>query len=209
MRKFLTILIITTLLIIGIWFYPGQTPQKPEEILPEELEGLGSIILKNTNFEDFNFGYFSFKYPDWQKLEMEPTLFLPEEIAQKEEVLLYLTNSDGVKFLATKRKVRPELLEKPYPLVLREVFTKNQEVLEEQGSLEEWYLIREMFFENGVLVESKVVVFGTTITSLQKSIIVYEDNSRFIYSVGISAREQTFEDYRSLIEFVMNSVRYY
>lgn len=204
MKKFLTILIIT-LLVVGIW----QILQKPEEILPEELESLGSVILKNTNFEDFNFGYFSFKYPDWQKLEMEPALFLPEEIAQKEEVLLYLTNSDGVKFLATKRKVRPELLEKPYPLVLREVFTKNQEVLEEQGSLEDWYLIREMFFENGVLVESKVVVFGTTITSLQKSIIVYEDNSRFIYSVGISAREQIFKDYRLLIEFVMNSVRYY
>lgn len=208
MKKAL-IIIFALLVVGGIWFFYEQIFKEPAEISESELEDLGGIILKNTDFKEFKAGFFSFKHPDWQKLELDPTLFLPRDIVLKEQVLLYLVNSDGVKFLATKREVEAEYLERPYPLVLRQVFTENQEALEEQGGLEDWYLIRERFFESGVLVESKVVTFGTPITSMQKSIIVYEDNSRFIYSVGISAQENIFEDYRSLVEFVMNSIRYY
>lgn len=204
------LVIIFSLLVIGAsWFIVQQALKEPAELPKSQVGDLSSIILKNTNFREFKTGFFSFKYPDWQQLELDPTLFLPRDIALKEQILLYLTSSDGVKLLATKREVEVEYLEKPYPLVLRQVFTKNQEALKKQGGLEEWYLIRERFFESGVLVESQVVTFGTPITSMQKSIIVYENNSRFIYSVGVSAQENIFEDYRSSVEFIMNSVRYY
>lgn len=208
MKKVL-IIIFALLVVGGIWFFSEQIFKEPAEISESELGNLSAIILKNTNFKEFKAGFFSFKHPAWQQLELDPSLFLPKDIVPKEQVLLYLTNSDGVKLLATKREVGAEYLEKPYPLVLRQVFTENQQALKEQGGLEDWYLIRERFFESGALVESKVVTFGTPITSMQKSIIVYEDDSRFIYSVGLSAQENIFEDYRSLVEFVMNSVRYY
>ena len=208
MKKVL-IIIFALLVVGGIWFFFHQIFKEPAEISESELGSLSAIILKNTNFKEFETGFFSFKHPDWQRLELDSTLFLPKDIVPKEQVLLYLTNPDGVKLLATKREVEAEYLEKPYPLVLRQVFTENQQALKEQGGLEDWYLIRERFFESGVLVESRVVTFGTPITSMQKSIIVYENDSRFIYSVGISAQENIFEDYRLLVEFVMNSIRYY
>lgn len=109
--KILIILIIT--IGIGIGFYFQQKSEIPEEISPEEqLKNLGSVILQNTKFEDFSANRFSFKYPDWTEIEIDSLLIWPKEIAEKEKILLYLTNTDGVKMLVTKRKVDPEDLTK-------------------------------------------------------------------------------------------------
>jgi hypothetical protein len=196
------------ILIFGIYFFlQFKASQKISS--PEKVGDLSEIILENTEFKTFNHKRFLFKHPDWQKIEIDTLLLWPREISEKQELLLYLSNSDGVKILVTKREVETEYIEKPYPLIFREMFTEEQQILEERGEVTEWDLITEKFFENGVLIESKVVVFGTTNASIQKSIIVTEDNSRFIYSVGVSAQEEVFGYYRPLVKSILDSIRYY
>ncbi|MCP6719143.1 MAG: hypothetical protein KJI71_02825 [Patescibacteria group bacterium] len=208
MRKFLVILIFIVLVIsFGIYFWRANNMS--EEVSGDRLKDLSSIILENTKFKDFNINRFYFQHPNWQEIEIDPELIWPKEIAAKQEILLYLTNPDGVKIVATKKEVDPEYFKKPYPLIFREISTRELQILEEEGRLTDWLIIKEQFFENGILIESKMVIFGTTIASIQKSIIVNENNSRFIYSVGISGRDRTFEDYRSLAEYITDSMRYY
>lgn len=203
------IILVFVFTFIFVYFYFRES-QVPEEISStERLKDLSAIILENSEFKTFTFNYFYFKYPDWQKLEIDPTLIWPREIAEKQEILLYLTNPDGVKIIATKREMETEYLKKPYPLVFREIFARDRQILEEKGGILDVEVIREEFFENGVLVELRVVVSGVTNTSIQKSIIVNENNSRFIYSVGISAQAEIFEDYRLLAEYIISSTRYY
>ena len=207
MKKILLVFTIL-ILIFGIYFFlQFKAPQ--ETYSPEKVGDLSEIILENTEFKTFRYKRFLFKHPDWQEIEIDTLLLWPREISEKQELLLYLTNPDGVKVLVTKREVETEYIEKPYPLIFREMFTEEQQILEERGEVTEWDLITEKFFENGVLIESKVVVFGTTNASIQKSIIVTEDNSRFIYSVGISAQEEIFEYYRPLVKSILDSIRYY
>ena len=129
-------------------------------------------------------------------------------MVEKQQILLYLVNSEGVKILLTKTKVEPEYFKKPYPLILRETFAKERELLEKEGGVIDWQVVKERFFENGVLLESKIFFYGSTICSIQKSVIIVENNSRFIYSVGISAEERLFEDYRPLAEYIIDSVYY-
>lgn len=81
--------------------------------------------------------------------------------------------------------------------------------MEREGGLSDLEIIREEFFENGVLIESKSMIFGKSITSISKSIIIKKEDKGFIYSFGISAREQIFEDYRSLAKYISDSTRYY
>lgn len=207
MKKILLIILLLVF-IFGFYFY-FQESKIPERAPSIESLGLGSIIFENTKFKTFNLNYYSFKYPDWQELKIDLMLIWPKEIAEKEEILLYLTNSDGVRVLATKRKIETTLLGKPYPLIFRETFAKDLQILKEQGGVTERQLIREKFFENGILIESRSIIFGTSYTSIQKSIIVNEDSSPFIYSVGVSAKSEVFEDYRPLAEYIISSVRYY
>lgn len=203
------IILVFVFAFIFTYFYFRES-QVPEEISStERLKDLSAIILENSEFKTFTLNYFYFKHPDWQKLEIDPTLIWPREIAEKQEILLYLTNPDGVKIIATKREMETEYLKKPYPLVFREIFARDRQILEEKGGILDVEVIREEFFENGVLVELRVVVSGVTNTSIQKSIIVNENNSRFIYSVGISAQAEIFEDYRLLAEYIISSTRYY
>lgn len=207
MKKILLVFTIL-ILIFGIYFFLQF--KAPQEISsPEKAGDLSEIILENTEFKTFRYKRFLFKHPDWQEIEIDTLLLWPREISERQELLLYLTNPDGVKVLATKREVKTEYIKKPYPLIFREVFTEEQQILEEKGEVTEWDLITEKFFENGVLIESKVVVFGATNASIQKSIIVTEDNSRFIYSVGISAQEEIFKYYRPLVKSILDSIRYY
>lgn len=196
------------ILIFGIYFFL-QFRSSQEISSPEKVGDLSEIILKNAEFKTFRHKRFLFKHPDWQEIEIDTLLLWPREISERQELLLYLSNPDGVKVLVTKREVETKYIEKPYPLIFREIFTEEQQILEEKGEVTEWDLITEKFFENGVLIESKVVVFGTTNASIQKSIIVTEDNSRFIYSVGISAQEEVFEYYRPLVKSILDSIRYY
>lgn len=196
------------ILIFGIYFFL-QFRASQETYLHEIVGDLSEIILENTEFKTFRHKRFLFKHPDWQEIEIDTLLLWPREISEKQELLLYLSNPDGVKVLATKREVEIKYIEKPYPLIFREMFTEEQQILKEKGEVTEWDLITEKFFENGVLIESKVVVFGATNASIQKSIIVTEDNSRFIYSVGISAKEEIFEYYRPLVKSILDSIRYY
>jgi len=207
-KKILIILIIIVGIAIG--FCLQQRPKMPEEIsLEAQLKSLGSIILENTKFEDFSIDRFSLKYPDWTKIEIDPLLIWPEEIVEKERILLYLTNPSGVKILVTKRELNPEDLIKPFPLVLRRIFEEERRVMEEKGGLTSYQTIREDFFENGVILESKSILFGQTLTSISKSVILRKGDEGFIYSVGISALEKIFEDYRPLANYVIDSVRYY
>ena len=207
MKKILLVFTIL-ILIFGIYFFLQL--KAPQEISsPEKVGDLSEIILENTEFKTFRYKRFLFKHPDWQEIEIDTLLLWPREISEKQELLLYLSNPDGVKILVTKREVETKYIEKPYPLIFREVFTEEQQILEEKGEVTGWDLITEKFFENGVLIESKVVVFGTINVSIQKSIIVTEDNSRFIYSVGISAQEEIFEYYRPLVKSILDSIRYY
>lgn len=210
-RKILIILLVIIIIIgIGIGFYLQQKPKISEEVFPEaQLKNLDLMILKNTEFKDFDVNRFSFKYPDWTKIEIDPSLIWPEEIAREENILLYLTNPDGIKILVTKRELDLQDLSKPYPLIFREVFGREREIMERKGGLTNFWLIREDFFENGIILESKSSIFGTSITSISKSVILREENTGFIYSVGISAPEKIFEDYRLLANYVINSVCYY
>ncbi|MBZ9569788.1 hypothetical protein KJA16_02600 [Patescibacteria group bacterium] len=224
MKKLLIIsIIIIFFILILVRFYSQQELKISKEPSSEELlENLGSIILANTKFKDFSIDRFSFKYPNWKKIEIDPLLIWPKEIAEKQEILLYLTNSDGVKILVTKRELTPKDLTKPYPLIFREIFTKEREIMEKEGGLTNLQIIREEFFENGILLESKMIIFGQSVTSISKSIILRLQPTRhppasdagpsgqgFIYSVGISAKEQIFEDYRPLAHYIIDSIRYY
>jgi hypothetical protein len=209
MRKLFAILIILLIVISGTWFYFQEGGEISEEISTEQFKNLGSIILENTKFKEFKSGNFYFRYPDWQKIEIDPKLLWPEEISQKQEILLYLTNPDGVKIVVTKREVEPEFLDKPYPLIFREIFNEDQQVLEKEGNVTDFQVIREIFFEDGILLESKMNFLGMSITSLQMSIIIPDNDFQSIYSVGISAREKTFEDYRALAEYTISSIRHY
>ena len=203
--------LIIIILVVGFvtWFYIQQKPNVPEELYsPERLQDLGKIILSNTKFKTFQVSIFSVEFPDWQRLELDPILIWPKEISQKYTFLLHLSNPDGVKFLLTKREVEPEYWEKPYPSIFQEIFTKEQQILEEKGTLTHWQIVREDFFESGVLIES-VAIVGTTNNSIQKSVFINEGGSLFIYSVGITAHEKIFNDYRPLAEHIMNSVNYY
>ena len=92
MKKLFAILIISLIVIGGTWFYFQERGTISEEISTEQFKNLGSIILENTKFKEFRSGNFYFRYPDWQKIEMDPKLLWPEEISQKQEILLYLTN---------------------------------------------------------------------------------------------------------------------
>jgi len=211
MKKLLIIsIIIIFLVLISIRFYSQQELKISEEPSSEELlENLGSIILANTKFKDFSIDRFSFKYPNWKKIEIDPFLIWPKEIAEKEKILLYLTHPNGVKFLVIKRELTPEDLTKPYPLIFREIFAQEKEIMEKEGGLTDLQIIREEFFENGILMESKMIIFGQSVTSISKSIILRKKAEGFIYSVGISAPEQIFEDYRPLANYIIDSVRYY
>ena len=145
MKKLLAITIITIIVIIGIvaGFYFQQKLKIPEELSPtEQLKNLGLIILKNTEFKDFSINRFSFKYPDWKKVEIDPLLIWPKEIAQKEKIVLYLTNSDGVTMLVTKREIGSEDLSRPFPLILRKVLEEERKVMEEKGGLSSHQIIR-------------------------------------------------------------------
>ena len=205
------ILIILIIIIgMGVGFYLQQKPEISEEISPEEqLKNLSSIIFQNTKFEDFSADGLSLKYPDWTKLEMDPALIWPKEIAEKVKILLYLINPDGVTMLLAKRELTPEDLAKPYPLILREVLANERQIMEEKGGLTFWQNIREDFFENEVILESKVVIFGRTTVSISKSVLFREAAKGIIYSVGISAEERIFEDYRPVANYIIDSIRYY
>ncbi|MFQ6084173.1 MAG: hypothetical protein ACE5WD_12575 [Candidatus Aminicenantia bacterium] len=206
------ILIILIIIIgAGIGFYLQEELKISEGIPPstEQLKDLSSVILRNTKFKDFSDGNFSFKYPNWSKIEMDPTLIWPKEIAEKEKILLYLTNPDEVIMLVAKGELKSGDLNKPYPLILREIFNQEREVMEREGGLTNLQIIKEDFFENGVMLESKAIIFGKAITSISKSIILRSRDKGFIYSVGISAPDWIFEDYRALAEYVINSGRYY
>ena len=204
-------ILIISIFIIGVifWsisvFYPFKELKVPEE----ELENLSLIILKNTKFKDFSINGFSFKYPNWKKIDIDPLLIWPKEIAEKQKTLLYLSNPDGVKMVVTKRELSPEDLTKPYPLILREIFTQERKIMEKEGGLTNLQIVREYFFENGIILESQMTIFGQPQTSISKSIIVKKEDKGFIYSVGISARKQIFEDYRPLADYVINSIRSY
>lgn len=205
-------LLIFSLIEISFLVFYFQLKEKKisEEISSEEqLKNLSSIILKNTKFKDYSVNGFSFKYPDWRKVEIDPLLIWPEEIAEKEKILLYLINSDGVKILATKGELNPQDLTKPFPLIFREIFEWQKEIMTEKGGLTDCQIIRESFFENGVIVESKVVIFGEAITSISKSIIFRKKDRGYIYSVGISGQEKIFEDYRLLANYLIDSIQYY
>ncbi|MFZ3137574.1 MAG: hypothetical protein WA126_09315 [Thermodesulfovibrionales bacterium] len=165
--------------------------------------------MENTKFGYFSIDRFSLKYPNWQKLEIDLTLIWPKEIAEKEKILLYLVNPDGITMLVTKRELSPEDLEKPYPLVLRKIFEEETEILKEKGGLTSWQNIREDFFENGVILESKVVIFGKATASISELIILREGDRRYIYSIGISAEERIFEDYLLLANYIIDSISYY
>lgn len=210
-RKISIILLVVIIIVgIGIGFYLQQKPKVPEKVFPEaQLKNLDLMILKNTEFKDFDVDRFSFKYPDWTKIEVDPLLIWPEEIAQEEKILLYLTNPDGMKILVTKRELYLQDLSKPYPLIFRDIFNQEREIMERKGGLTNFWIIREDFFENGIILESKLSIFGTSITSISKSVILREKNRGFIYSVGISGPEKIFEDYRLLANYVINSVCYY
>lgn len=208
--RFIISIIIILFVLISVGFYFRQKFRTSEELsLTEQLKNLSLIIFKNTKFKDFSIDRFSFKYPDWNKIEIDPLLIWPKEIAEKQKILLYLTNSDGVKFLAIERELNPEDLTKPSPLIFREIFAKDLQILQEKGGLTDWQIIREDFFENGILLESKMIIFGRAITSISKSIILRKGDEGFIYSVGISAKEQIFEDYRLLVNYTIDSIRYY
>ena len=209
MKKLLIILMII-IIGVGTWFYFQQKEKISEKISPEEqLKNLGLIIFKNTKFEDFSIDNFSFKYPNWKKVEIDPLLIWPKEIAEKEKILLYLINPDEVKMLVTKRELSSEDLTKPFPLIFREVFAQNREIMEKEGGLSALQIVREEFFENGVTHELKVIILGKTITSISKSIILKERDRGFIYSVGIAASDRIFEDYRPLADYIIDSIRYY
>jgi len=151
------ILIILIIIVgIGIGFYLQQKSKISEEIsLEVQLKNLGAIILQNTKFEDFSINRLSLKYPDWSKIEIDPFLVWPKEIAEKVKILLYLNNPNGVTILVTKRELSLEDLVKPYPLILREA---------DRG---------------------------------------------YIYSVGISAGEEIFEDYQQVADYIIDSVQHY
>lgn len=204
-------ILIISIIIIGVisCFIFVAYPFKEPKVSEEKLENLSLIILKNTRFEDFGIDEFSFEYPNWKKIEIDPLLIWPKEIAEKQKILLYLTNPDGIKMVVTKRELSSEDLTKPYPLVLREIFAKEREIMEREGGLTNLQIIREDFFENGVILESKQIIFDQPITSISESIIIKKENKGFIYSVGISAREQIFEDYKPLADYIIDSVRYY
>ena len=201
------------LIIIGAIFFLvfGDYFLKEPKTPVGSLENLSLIILNNTKFQEFSVNGFSFQYPaDWKKVEVDPFLIWPEEIAKKEKILLYLTNLDGVKILVSKRELTAEELRKPYPLIFREILAQETKILREEGGLIDYQIIREEFFENGIFLESRKVLFGQRITSFSKSIILRkEENKAFLYSVGISSREQIFEDYRLLGKYIIDSVSYY
>jgi len=205
------ILIILVIIIgMGVGFYLQQKPEISEEVSPEEqLKSLSSIILKNTKFENFSADRVSFKYPNWTKVEIDPILIWPKEIVEKEKILLYLTNADGITMVVAKRELALEGLAKPYPLIFREALEEERRIMEEKGGLTSWQTIREDFFENGIMLESKLVIFGKTNTSISKSLILKENDKGFIYSVGISAGERIFEDYRLVANYIIDSIRYY
>lgn len=81
--------------------------------------------------------------------------------------------------------------------------------MEEKGGLTHHQIIREDFFKNGIIIESRTVIFSKSVTSISKSVILKEKENRFIYSVGISAQDRTFEVYRPLANYIIDSVRYY
>lgn len=199
------ILFFPTVALLGLWFQ--QELKMPKEVsLEEQFKNLDLIILKNTEFKNFGINRFSFKYPNWTEIEIEPQLIWPEEIAREERILLYLTNPDGIKILVTKRELSPQDLSKPYPLLFRETFTKEREIMEREGGLTNLQVIREDFFENGIVLELKSSIFGMPITSISKSIILRNGGVGFIYSVGISGPEKTFEDYKLLTNYIIDSI---
>jgi len=136
-------------------------------------------------------------------------LIWPKEIVEKEEILLYLTNADGVTMLVVKRELTSRDLARPYPLIFREVLEEERRIMAEKGGLTDYQIIREDFFENGVILESRLVIFGKAITSISKLVILKEADRGFIYSVGISAGERIFEDYRPVANYIIDSVQYY
>jgi len=210
MKKLLIGIIIILVIAIGIEFYFQSRPKISKKNPIEKIESLSSIILENTKFKDFRVDNFSFKYPDnWTKIEIDSTLIWPREIAEKEKILLYLNNPERARMLVAKRELSSEDLTRPYPLIFREIFAQEKEIMKREGGLTHYQIIREDFFEQGVILESKTIIFSKATTSISKSIIVRSKDKGFIYSVGISAPERIFEDYRLLAEHVIDSVRYY
>jgi hypothetical protein len=180
-----------------------------EKFSPAEMRRkLRSAILDNTEFKRFSIDGFPLDYPDWRKVETDPQQIWPEEVASKERVLLYLANSDGMKILVTKKKLSPSELGKPYPLILREAFAREKKVMEEKGGLTDFRVVREDFFDNGIIMEFRSTLFGTAVTSISKSVVLRRGSTGFIYSVGISGSEGVFEDYRPLADYVLNSTTY-
>jgi len=209
-KIFLAFIIIVLIIFILFEFFLSKEYEISKEILiDEQLENLNLVIFQNTKFKDFSVDRISFDYPDWKKIEINPILLWPAEIAEKEKILLYLTNPDGVKVLVTKRELSIEECQKPYPLVFREVFNQETKIMREQGGLTDYQVIREIFFENGISLELRIVIFGQSVSSVSKSVIIREGDREFIYSIAVSAQEKTFEDYRLLADYIMDSVRYY
>lgn len=212
MKKLTTSLIIILIIVfsIGILFRFQQKSKISGEFSPAELQqNLGSIILKNTKFKKFSVDKFSLEYPDWTKIEVDPLTVWPKEIVAKEKILLYLINTDGVTVLITEREIDPEDLIKPYPLIFRKVFEEERKILEEKGGLTDYQIIREDFFKNGIIIESKEIIFSKPVTSISKSVISKKADQGFIYSVGISAQDRIFEAYRPLANYIIDSVRCY
>ena len=95
-----------------------------------------------------------------------------------------------MKILATKRELTPEDLTRPYPLIFRETFEKDTQILKEKGGLSDYQIIREEFFENGVLLKTKMTIFGQDVTAISKSIVSKETDRGGIYLLSWDFRRR-------------------
>lgn len=172
-----------------------------------EVSDLGSVIFKNTKFKDAKVNNLFLQIPDWQQIVVDPMSFWPKSIAEKQEILLYLIHPDGMVFSVARQELDVITLLKPYPLIFRDVFLEETEIMEREGGLEKLQVVKEDFFENGLILEQKAVIFGQPVTSLSELMIQKSGAKSFIYTVSISASELLFEDYRLVANHIIESIK--